>query len=77
MIKVKVTYQDLKEVEGEKYPIQFTEHKIVECESFDLAHATGVMNGTVADEHGNRLSGFMVGEKDYFRSFEVVRVEIL
>ncbi len=49
----------------------------IECENFSLKEAVDIINGTVADEHGNRLPGFMVGDNHYFRALEVVSIEIL
>ncbi len=49
----------------------------IECDDFNLKGAVDIINGTVADEHGNRLPGFMVGENHYFRALEVVSIEIL
>ena len=77
MKKVKVRFQDSKEVAGESFPIQFTNEAIIECEDFNLAKAVGIINGQETDMNGNSLPGFMVGDDRYFRALEVVSIEVL
>lgn len=59
-----------------KLDLQGKGEKEIECKNFDLKEAVGVINGTESDEHGNRLSGFMVGDNHYFRALDVISIEV-
>ncbi|WP_348920118.1 hypothetical protein [Enterococcus rotai] len=56
---------------------QGKDDEVIECDSFDLVKAVGIINGTETDEQGNKLAGFLVGEKRYFRSLEIVGISIV
>lgn len=60
-----------------KIEIQSKGEQEIECEAFDLKKAVEIINGTETDKEGNRLQGFMVGDKHYFRALEVVSIEVV
>lgn len=75
-MKVKIRFQDMKVVEEQEFPIQFINQTTIEVENFDLLKAVGIINGSEVDSKGNKLTGFMVGDNNYFRALEVISVEV-
>lgn len=77
-MKVIVKHQLTKEIKEEVHPIQYIAETEIEVDEagFNLAEIVDIINGAEVDENNNRLSGFMVGDKNYFRALEVVSIEV-
>lgn len=76
-MKVRIRFQDMKEVEGQEFPIQFINQTTIEVENFNLLKIVGIINGSEVDAKDNKLTGFMIGDNNYFRALEVISVEVL